>query len=138
MHEGQTGNNEKQNSPHPSCCIISKNTLFVSDLGTDTIYAYTLCLPGSKSLSLQKESSLILPSAGPKFISASTNSSYPFIYVSCSLDSSIYVISYSNNKLETVVAYRVSSNINCLPTQMVCLNDLLFMCNKGDSRLIVF
>jgi 6-phosphogluconolactonase len=44
MHEGLSTNRLRQSSSHPHCSIFSNDNkiLFISDLGTDTIYWYNI------------------------------------------------------------------------------------------------
>ncbi len=43
-HEGSSINEERQSSPHPHCSLFTPNDeiMFVTDLGTDVIYYYTI------------------------------------------------------------------------------------------------
>ena len=42
MHEGHGASPDRQEGPHPHCSLFSENdeVLFVTDLGTDTVYYY--------------------------------------------------------------------------------------------------
>ncbi len=44
MHEGHGSNPDRQEGPHPHGSLFSENDsiLFVTDLGTDTLYYYTV------------------------------------------------------------------------------------------------
>lgn len=44
MHEGSSLNPDRQASSHPHCSIFVQNDsiLFINDLGTDTVYWYTV------------------------------------------------------------------------------------------------
>lgn len=56
LHEGSSINPERQSSPHPHCSTFSYDdkTLFVSDLGTDTVYWYTVNYQGADNLVCEK------------------------------------------------------------------------------------
>lgn len=43
-HEGHSVHPERQSSPHPHCSVFSPTDteLFVTDLGTDVVYYYTI------------------------------------------------------------------------------------------------
>lgn len=52
MHEGSSVNPDRQASPHPHCSLFSQDDqiLFVSDLGTDIVYYYSVKYEGNDSL----------------------------------------------------------------------------------------
>lgn len=48
MHEGNSVNPDRQSSPHPHCSVFSYDdeALFVTDLGTDMVYYYSINYEG--------------------------------------------------------------------------------------------
>ncbi len=83
MHEGSSLNTDRQCSPHPHCSVFSYDDqiLFVSDLGTDTVYYYTVKYEGEQSLICEKEKCLKLPGTGPRHL-ARGDPSQKFLYLS--------------------------------------------------------
>lgn len=81
VHEGSSVNERRQNSPHVHCTLMSpdNNTLFVTDLGTDTVTGYPF---NSDSLTLADEPSLVFetePGAGPRHLTFHPNGKYAYL-----------------------------------------------------------
>lgn len=73
MHEGSSINPDRQASPHPHCTLFSDddNILFVTDLGTDIVYYYSVKYEGSQSLVCEKEKCLKITGSGPRHLAKS-------------------------------------------------------------------
>lgn len=100
VHEGSSVNERRQNSPHVHCTIISPDnkTLFVTDLGTDTVTGYAF---DSDSLTLQKEHSTVFetePGAGPRHLTFHPNGEYA--YLVNELNGTVVAFSYDGESLE--------------------------------------
>lgn len=69
-HEGSSINPDRQSSPHPHCSVFSEDDqiLFVSDLGTDIVYYYTVVYGGEQSLVCEKDKCLKITGCGPRHL----------------------------------------------------------------------
>lgn len=99
-HEGNSVNESRQESPHVHCTIMSpdNNTLFVTDLGTDTVTGYAF---DADSLTLQTDPSTIFetePGAGPRHLTFHPNGEYA--YVVNELNGTITAFSFDGESLE--------------------------------------
>lgn len=95
-HEGSSVNPERQSSPHPHCSIFSPcgNILFVTDLGTDVVYYYSLSL---ESIKAEKDKSIKMPGCGPRTICHAKDDKR--LFLSCELDNTIRMLSYESDAL---------------------------------------
>ena len=60
------------------------------------------------------------------------------LYLSGELDSTIRMLTYSNNKLELLRAYRISDSALNFPSEIVYIDELVYMACRGDNYLIIF
>lgn len=75
--------------------------------------------------------------SGPRHI-ARGEKNQKLLYLTCELDSTIRILSYENNKLELLSAYRISNSPTNYPSEVVYQNKMVFMANRGDNHLIIF
>ncbi|WP_234568100.1 lactonase family protein [Rhodohalobacter sp. 614A] len=99
VHEGSSVNENRQNSPHVHCTVISPDnkTLFVTDLGTDTVTGYAF---DSDSLTLQNTPSTIFvtePGAGPRHLTFHPGGEYA--YLVNELNGTVVAFSYDGESL---------------------------------------
>lgn len=100
VHEGSSVNERRQNSPHVHCTIMSpeNNTLFVVDLGLDTVTGYAF---DSNSLTLQTNPSFVFetkPGAGPRHLTFHPDGEYA--YVVNELNGTVIAFSYDGESFE--------------------------------------
>lgn len=100
VHEGSSVNERRQSSPHVHCTIISPDnkTLFVTDLGTDTVMGYSF---NSDSLTLQSEPYIVFetePGAGPRHLTFHPNGEYA--YLVNELNGTVVAFSFDGESLE--------------------------------------
>lgn len=135
-HEGSSVNPDRQSSPHPHSSVFSEDNdvLFVADLGTDIIYYYEFT---PDKLIWHKEKSIRFEGTGPRTLCRGKPGS-KVLYLSCELDNTIRVLSYQNNKLEQIIAYKVSQTQLNYPSHVCYLNNRIYLGLRGENKVMIF
>ena len=60
------------------------------------------------------------------------------LYLTCELDNTVRILSYKNDSLNLVVAYKVSQNVNNFPAEVQYLNNRVYVSLRGDNKALIF
>lgn len=85
----------------------------------------------------QKEKSIRFEGTGPRTLCRGRAGSKR-LYLSCELDNTLRVLSYQNNKLEQIIAYKVSQNELNFPSEVKYLSSRVYLGLRGDDKVMIF
>ncbi len=143
QHSGSGPNKERQDGPkaHMVACDPVEEFVFAVDLGTDTVYVYTIDLQTGQ---LTERSRLgLAPGAGPRHIAFQPD--WLTAYVINELDSTLVVCDWNPEKAELSVLQTVSSRADGatgenFPAAIRVSDDgrFVYASNRGDDTIAVF
>jgi 6-phosphogluconolactonase len=136
VHEGHGPNPDRQASPHCHSSAFSEDNgiMLIADLGTDIVYYYDF---SSDKVSWNKDKSLKIEGAGPRTLANGRKGSQ-LIYLSCELDNTVRVLSYSQNGLNQIIAYKISQNPTNYPAEVHYFRNQVFLALRGDDKIMIF
>ena len=141
-NEGLGTDKARQEKPHAHCAIVSPDNkwLYVSDLGTDRLMAYSFNASTGKVVAAEPEFLSVNPGSGPRHLTFHPNGRYG--YLIAELTGSVNVIKYQQGKLKIVQTnptttpgkqgFPGSADIHVSPD-----GKFLYASNRGDFNDIV-
>lgn len=143
---GNSVNKFRQEKPHIHCARVSGDNRFVyvSDLGTDKIYTYSIDQKNGKITPAEKPETSVMPGAGPRHFTIHPSGN--FAYSAEELTSTVGVFAVNRTTGALTI---IQDTVKSLPAQFTGINtsaeiqtdskgQYLYMSNRGADLLSVF